>query len=277
MRELVNVPSSFGASVSRFGSALLDALVTRIPIPPITDCVPDITVQDAYGIQKEFVALRMAAEGSHIVGRKIGVTSKAVQDLLNVRQPDFGNLLSTMLYRDQASIAADKMISPRAEGEIAFLLKRDLSGPGLFAADVLRATECVMPCFEIVDSRIANWKIRIQDTIADNASSGAFVLGTGVCDPRQIDLALVGMSIEKNGEVVGTGAGAAALGHPLNAVAWLANMLASLDVTLRAGEIILSGALSALVPVKAGDRLHMALGGIGAASVNFTEASNGAQ
>jgi 2-oxopent-4-enoate/cis-2-oxohex-4-enoate hydratase len=262
-------PHARGASLARFGEALYDALVSRIPIPPITDSVPDLTLLDAYGIQKVFVERRMIAEGSHIVGRKIGVTSKAVQDLLNVRQPDFGNLISTMLYRDHASIAVDTMISPRAEGEIAFMLRQDLVGPGLMAADVLRATECVMPCFEIVDSRISNWRIRIQDTVADNASSGVFVLGTGARDPRRIDLTLVGMSIEKNDEIVGTGAGAAALGHPLNAVAWLANTLASVDVALRAGEIVLSGALSALVPVKAGDRLNMALGGIGLASVNF--------
>jgi 2-oxopent-4-enoate/cis-2-oxohex-4-enoate hydratase len=263
-------PHARGASLARFGEALYDALVSRIPIPPITDSVPDLTLLDAYEIQKVFVERRMTAEGSHIVGRKIGVTSKAVQDLLNVRQPDFGNLLSTMRYRDHASIAVDTMISPRAEGEIAFKLKHDLVGPGLMAADVLRATECVMPCFEIVDSRISNWRIRIQDTVADNASSGVFVLGTGACDPRRIDLTLVGMSIEKNGEIVGTGAGAAALGHPLNAVAWLANTLAGVDVALRAGDIVLSGALSALVPINAGDRLNMVLSGIGLASVNFT-------
>jgi 2-oxopent-4-enoate/cis-2-oxohex-4-enoate hydratase len=160
-------PNSRGVSIAHFGEALYDALVSRIPISPITDSIPELTLRDAYGIQKVFVERRMAAEGSHIVGRKIGVTSKAVQDLLKVRQPDFGHLLSTMRLCDHASIAVDAMISPRAEGEIAFILKHDLVGPGLMAADVLRATECVIPCFEIVDSRISNWRIRIQDTVAD--------------------------------------------------------------------------------------------------------------
>ncbi|MCY1537010.1 2-hydroxyhexa-2,4-dienoate hydratase [compost metagenome] len=134
---------------------------------------------------------------------------------------------------------------------------------------MLAATECVMPCFEIVDSRIRDWKIRIQDTVADNASSGVFVLGDAAVDPRQLDLGTVGMTLEKNGEIVATGAGAAALGHPANAVAWLANTLGRLGIGLKRGEVILSGSLAAMVPVAAGDQLRISLGGIGSAGVRF--------
>ena len=265
------------SAITRFSDALYRAFLERKPIRPLTDEAADLTIEAAYRIQNRFIERRVESENSRIVGRKIGATSKAVQDLLEVRQPDFGQLLSSMAHDNGASISADTLIAPRAEGEIAFILKRDLVGPGLTPADVVRATDYVTPCFEIVDSRIRNWKIRIQDTVADNASSGAFVLGSGVRDPRSIDLALVGMTLEKNGELVGTGAGAAALGHPLNSVAWLANTLGKLGVCLRAGEIILSGALSALVPVKAGDRLRMSLGGVGTVSVDFMGAAHGAR
>jgi 2-oxopent-4-enoate/cis-2-oxohex-4-enoate hydratase len=204
-----------------------------------------------------------------MVGKKIGVTSKVVMDMLDVRQPDFGHLLSGMVYPDGAAIAAETLIAPKAEGEIAFVLKEDLQGPGVTNADVLRATACVLPCFEIVDSRIRDWKISIQDTVADNASSGVFVLGDAAVDPRDIDLGTVGMTLEKNGEVVATGAGAAALGHPANAVAWLANTLGRLGIGLKKGEVILSGSLAAMVPVRAGDHLRISLGGIGSAGVRF--------
>jgi 2-oxopent-4-enoate/cis-2-oxohex-4-enoate hydratase len=174
-----------------------------------------------------------------------------------------------MAFHNDAAIECRTLIAPKAEGEIAFVLKHDLMGPGITVADVLHATEYVTPCFEIVDSRIQDWKIRIQDTVADNASAGTFVLGSERVDPRVVDLACVGMTLEKNGEVVATGAGAAALGHPANAVAWLANTLGVLGIGLKSGEVILSGSLAAMVPVVAGDRLRIRLGGIGSASVRF--------
>ena len=154
-------------------------------------------------------------------------------------------------------------------GEIAFILKHDLLGPGISNADVLRATECVMPCFEIVDSRITDWKIKIQDTVADNASCGVFVLGDQAVDPRKVDLLTCGMVLEKNGEIIATGAGAAALGSPVNAVAWLANTMGRLGIPLRAGEVILSGSLAAMFPAKAGDNFRVTIGGIGGCSVRF--------
>lgn len=186
-----------------------------------------------------------------------------------MNQPDFGFLLSGMVYGEGEAIPMQRLIQPFAEGEIAFLLKHDLIGPGITNVNVLRATECVMPCFEIVDSRITDWKIRIQDTVADNASCGVLVLGDHAVDPRKVHLGLTGMVIEKNGEIACTGAGAAALGHPANAVAWLANTLGRLGIPLKAGEVILSGSLGTLVKIAAGDNLRLSLGGIGRCSVRF--------
>lgn len=266
---MIKGPST-GDAIAHWGERLYRALDDCTPIAPITESDPSITITMAYAIQNDLIARRMAAEGSKIVGRKIGVTSKAVQEILDVREPDFGQLLSSMTYMDGAAIDVGRLISPRAEGEIAFVLRHDLVGPGINAADVLYATDYVVPCFEIVDSRITDWKIQIQDTVADNASSGVFVLGTTAVDPRRVDLALIGMTIEKNDEIVGTGAGAAALGHPLNSVAWLANTLGRLGVTLNAGDVILSGALSALVPVVAGDQLRVTIADLGSVSAEFS-------
>jgi 2-oxopent-4-enoate/cis-2-oxohex-4-enoate hydratase len=161
-----------------------------------------------------------------------------------------------------------KLIQPRAEGEIAFLLSKDLKGPGVTNADVIAATEGVMPCFEVVDSRIENWKIRIQDTVADNASSGLFVVGRAV-SPKGIDFVTCGMVVWKNEEIISTGAGAAALGSPLTCVAWLANTLSEYGESLKAGEVVLSGSLVPLEPVVAGDEMRLSIGGIGDVSVEF--------
>lgn len=252
----------------KLGDELHEALVSRRTVAPLTSRGLDLTLEDAYRIQERMISHRRAA-GERVVGKKIGVTSKVVMDMLNVHQPDFGWLLSGMVYAEGEAVPMDRLIQPRAEGEIAFMLKRDLKGPGVTAAEVLAATECVVPCFEIVDSRIQDWKIKIQDTVADNASCGVFVLGGQAVDPREVDLTLCGMALEKNGELVATGAGAAALGSPVNAVAWLANTLGRLDIPLLAGEVILSGSLAALIPVKAGDSLRMEIGGIGGCSVRF--------
>lgn len=254
--------------INQLGDELHAALVARTPLLPLAERGHNIAISDAYRIQQRMISHRLAA-GETIIGKKVGATSAAVQSMLNVVQPDFGHLLSGMLYSDGDAVPADTLIKPRAEGEIAFLLKRDLHGPGVTAADVIRATECVMPCFEIVDSRVRDWKITIQDTVADNASCGVLVLGDRVADPRKIDLRLCGMVLENNGEVVATGAGAAALGHPAVAVAWLANTLGALGIALEAGEIVLSGSLGKLITVKRGDHLRVAIGGIGACSVRF--------
>jgi 2-oxopent-4-enoate/cis-2-oxohex-4-enoate hydratase len=254
--------------IQQLGDELYQALVSRRTVEPLTSREPAITIEHAYRIQQRMVARRREA-GETVVGKKIGVTAKAVQNALGVFRPDFGWLLSGMVYNEGESIPSGTLIQPKAEGEIAFVLKRDLMGPGVTNAEVLAATEGVMTCFEIVDSRIKDWKIRIQDTVADNASCGVFVLGDRLVDPRKVDLGLCGMVLEKNGDIAGTGAGAASLGHPVNAMTWLANTLGRLGIPLKAGEIILSGSLAALIPVQAGDNLRVAVGGIGGCSVRF--------
>jgi 2-oxopent-4-enoate/cis-2-oxohex-4-enoate hydratase len=254
--------------ITSLGDELYAALTGRQVVDPLASRHADITIEDAYRIQQRLNARRVEA-GEVIIGKKIGVTSQAVMNMLGVRQPDFGMLTDAMVYNEGEAIEAATLIQPKAEGEIAFLLKRDLMGPGVSAADVLAATEGVMACFEIVDSRIRDWKIKIQDTVADNASCGVFVLGDRVVDPKHVDLPTCGMVLEKNGEVVVTGAGAATMGSPLTAMAWLANTLGRLGIPLKAGEVVLSGALGAMVPVKAGDNLRVAIGGIGGCSVRF--------
>ena len=254
--------------INHYGDALYQAFLSRDPIAPLTDREPSITIEDAYQIQLRMIKRRLDA-GETVVGKKIGVTSKIVMDMLKVNQPDFGQMLSGMVFNEGEPIAVSTLIAPKAEAEVAFLLNRDLVGPGVTAADVLRATECVMPCFEIVDSRIRDWKIKIQDTVADNASCGVLTLGGVRRSPRHVDLALAGMVLEKNGEVISTSCGVSVQGSPVNAVAWLANTLGRLGIALKAGEIILSGSQSPLVPVQAGDSLHCSVGGLGSTSVRF--------
>ncbi|MFD1243768.1 2-oxopent-4-enoate hydratase [Paralysiella testudinis] len=256
--------------IQHYGNILYQAMQSRQPIRPLTEQAPDISIDDAYQISLRFLQHRLDA-GERIIGKKIGLTSKAVQDMLKVNQPDFGYLTDKMVFNQGQEVPVSQLLmQPRAEGEIAFILKKDLQGPGITAADVLAATEAVMPCFEIVDSRIENWQIKIQDTVADNASCGVLLLGDTAVSPRQVDLATCGMVVEKNGRVISTGAGAAALGSPVNCVVWLANTLGRFGIGLKAGEVILSGALVPLEPVAAGDVMSVSIGGIGGASVRFS-------
>ncbi len=255
--------------IKQYGDELYEAWLARKPVEPLRLREPDITIEDAYQIQKQFVARRVAA-GEKIIGKKIGATSKPVQEFLGVYQPDFGMLLSGMVYQEGDTIPLDTLIQPKAEAELAFVLKEDLKGPGITAMDVIRATDYVLPCFEIVDSRITAWNIKIQDTVADNASCGVYVLGKTKGDPRKIDITLAGMVLEKNGELFSTGCGAAVQGSPANAVAWLANTLGELGIPFKAGEVILSGSQSVLVPVVDGDELVCTVGGLGTCSVKFS-------
>ncbi len=253
----------------KLGGVLYESLQAGVPVDPLTEQYPDMSIEDAYAVQQHMMARRLDS-GECIVGWKIGVTSTAVMNMLSVYQPDFGCLTDKMVFNQCEPIPADNLIQPKAEGEIAFVLKHDLQGPGVTVADVLAATEGVMTCFEIVDSRIKDWRITIQDTIADNASCGALVLGDRLVNPRNVDLNTCGMVLEKNGEIVATGAGAAALGGPANAVAWLANTLGRMGITMKAGEIVLSGSLAIMVPVVEGDQLRVTIGGIGSCSVRFS-------
>ena len=186
--------------IQHYGDELYQALLDCKAVDPLTDREPSITIEDAYQVQLRMIQRRLDA-GETIIGKKIGVTSKVVMDMLKVNQPDFGQMTSGMVFNEGEAIRADSMIAPKAEAEVAFVLKSDLMGPGVTAADVLRATDFVVPCFEIVDSRIRDWKIKIQDTVADNASCGVLVLGGVRKSPRQLDLALAGMVLEKNGEI----------------------------------------------------------------------------
>ncbi|WP_029920989.1 2-oxopent-4-enoate hydratase [Nevskia soli] len=254
--------------ITQLGDELHEALTARRTVEPLTNRHPDITIDDAYRVQQQMISRRLSG-GARVVGKKIGVTSRAVMNMLGVGQPDFGYVLDDMIYGEGQSIPMASLIQPRAEGEIAFILKKDLMGPGVTNAAVLAATEGVMACFEIVDSRIHDWKVKIQDTVADNASCGVMVLGDRLVDPRKVDLNTCGMVIEKNGEVIATGAGAATMGSPVSAVAWLANTLGRLGIGLRAGEVVLSGSLAALLPVGAGDNLRATVGGIGDCCVRF--------
>ena len=256
------------SQITQLGDELYAALVAGKTVSPLTSRGFEITIEDAYHIQQRMLARRIEA-GEKVIGKKIGVTSKAVMNMLGVHQPDFGYLLDGMDYNEGESIPIGTLIQPKAEGEIAFVLNKDLMGPGVTAADVLAATEGIMACFEIVDSRITDWKIKIQDTVADNASCGVFVLGDKLVDPKTVDLALCGMVMEKNGEIVVTGVGAATMNSPVNAMVWLANTLGRLGIPLKAGDVVLSGALGAMVPVQAGDSLRVTIGGIGGCSVRF--------
>jgi 2-oxopent-4-enoate/cis-2-oxohex-4-enoate hydratase len=259
------------AEHAEWGETLYKALRSRSAIPPIINSRSDLTIDDAYAISLNFLK-RREKDGERVIGKKIGVTSKAVQDMLGVRQPDFGFLTDRMDVKNGATVNIVKagLIQPRAEAEIGFVLKKDLRGPGVTDQDVLEATDYIAPCFEIVDSRIQNWKISIIDTVADNASCGVFVLGEAKADPRAHDLQNLKVRVTKNGKPLSEGLGSAVQGSPLTAVAWLANTLGEKGVPLLAGDVILSGSLVPLENAVPGDRFDMVLEGIGEASISFS-------
>lgn len=247
---------------------LYRALRERRTVTPLIERYPDLTVDDAYAISLGFLGRRQA-DGERVVGKKIGVTSKAVQDMLGVHQPDFGFLTDWMEVGEEIDVDGKAMIAPRAEAEIAFVLKHGLNGPGVTAADVMAATDYIAPCFEIVDSRIRDWKIGIVDTVADNASCGVFVMGAAKADPRGLDLPGLHVTVTKNGAALSEGYGSAVQGNPAQAVAWLANTLGAYGVTLDAGDVILSGSLVPLEPAAKGDVFEMTLHGIGTCTARF--------
>lgn len=252
----------------KYGDMLYAALRDRRTVPPLIKQDGSLTIDDAYAISLKFLELR-CKDGEHIVGKKIGATSKAVQDMLGVHQPDFGFLTDWMHIKGDVKVDEKALIQPRAEAEIAFILKDSLIGPGVTADQVIAATEAIAPCFEIVDSRIEDWKIGIVDTVADNASCGVFVLGEARADPRAHDLSSLHVTVTKNGHPLSEGYGRAVQGDPAQAVAWLANTLGVYGVTLDAGDIILSGSLVPLEPAVKGDLFEMTLHGIGTCIAKF--------
>ena len=257
---------------THYGAALYDALRSRHPVRPLIQQDASLTIDDAYAISLDFLSRRLR-DGEKVVGKKIGVTSKAVQDMLGVHQPDFGFLTDAMFVDGDIDVDAKGLIAPRAEAEIAFVLKSSLNGPGVTAADVLAATESIAPCFEIVDSRIEDWKISIVDTVADNASCGVYVIGAERLDPAGLDLPNLHVAVTKNGAPLSEGYGHAVQGDPAQAVAWLANTLGAYGVTLDAGDVILSGSLVPLADAVKGDRFAMTLshagGPLGTCTANY--------
>ena len=250
--------------ISKIAKDLLGAARTLEPLDPLSDTYPEISTDDAYKIQLAVIEHRVAI-GHKIIGKKIGLTSPAIQTMLNVNEPDYGHLLDDMILYEGEPLVTSRLIQPRIEGEIAFILKSDLAGPGVTPSDVVRSTDAVTAALEIIDSRVRDWKIKIQDTVADNASSAAFVLGSKMVSPKNIDLRYVGFVMLKNGRLAATGAGAAVLGSPIQSVAWLANKMGEYGITLKAGEIILSGSAIAAIPVAQGDSIQLTVDRLGTA------------
>jgi len=246
---------------------LREAAASRTACAPVRELIGAEDQDAAYAVQSLGIERRIA-EGQRLVGRKIGLTSPAVQAQFGVHSPDYGVLLDDMVVADREPMPLDRFLQPRVEAEVAFVLGRDLDSPTTHVADVLRATEFVLPAIEVVDSRIADWSIRIADTIADNASSGAVVLGTVPRKLDGLDLAAMGMRLDTDGDPVSTGAGSACLGSPVIAVAWLARAVARHGRPLRAGEIVLSGALGPMVAATPGV-FHARLDGLGEVRADF--------
>jgi 2-keto-4-pentenoate hydratase len=260
-------PASDGARVEAIARDLAIARESRTPIAPIHPFLEDGGIAAAYDVQQKGIARRLSA-GDRVVGRKVGLTSVAVQKQLGVDRPDFGTLLASMEILSGEGIRHD-FIAPRVEAEVAFTLARDLAGDIITPSDVLGAIAWATAAIEIVDSRIVDWKIGILDTIADNASSARYVLGAERHRVDGLDLRLCGMILEKNGEVSSMGVGAACLGHPLHAALWLARTMAKHGAPLREGDVVLSGALGPMVSVRPGDRVGATIQGLGSVSVSF--------
>jgi len=257
-------------TLAELARALREAESSRQPIGPLTADHPDLSVADAYRIQQINVHLRKE-QGGLVRGRKIGLTSVAMQQQLGVDEPDFGALFADMLVEEGDAIPVGELIQPRVEAEIAFVMESDLQGPGVSSADALRAVAGALPAIEVIDSRVADWKIKLPDTIADNASSARVVCGGKLTAIDDLDLRLIGMALSVNGAVAATGAGAAVLGNPIRCIAWLANKLGEFGVPLRAGDLVIAGALHAALPVAAGDSVRAEFAELGGVTTRFGE------
>jgi 2-oxopent-4-enoate hydratase len=237
---------------ARLAARLLEAEHAGRLLEPLTAEHPDLSVEDAYRIQDEVLGRRRAG-GEEVIGAKLGLTSMAKQQEMRVGEPLFGWLTDAMILDVGQPLERASLVQPRAEPEIAFLMGSDLAGAGVGAAHVLAATRAVAPGIEILDSRYADYRFTLPDVVADNASSGRFLLGGVTVPPDGVDLRLVGCVLEKDGEVIATAAGAASLGHPAAAVAWLVRALARSGRGLRAGDVVLSGGLTTAIPIEPGN------------------------
>ncbi|WP_330295873.1 2-keto-4-pentenoate hydratase [Streptomyces sp. NBC_00503] len=248
--------------------ALRGAEARRAPIRPLTELFEGIGTQDAYEIQLLNIRHRVQAEGARITGHKVGLSSPVMQAMMGVDEPDYGHLLDAMELREDTPVPAHAYCAPRVEVEIGFVLGADLPGEGCTAADVLAATERVVPAIELIDSRIADWRISIADTIADNASSAGYVIGEGI-DPRQVDLKAVEATLTSGPDLLASGRGDAVLGDPAESVAWLARTVARFGVPLRKGHLILPGSCTRAVDVTAGRTYTAEFTGLGPVSLSF--------
>lgn len=256
------------SNIEAAASVIAESRRLARPCCPISERFGITSIEDAYAIQ-EINTQRALDAGARLVGRKIGLTSVAVQQQLGVDQPDFGMLFADMEYLDGAEIDSTKLIAPKAEGEIAFVLGKDITQADVTMAELIRAVEYVVPALEIVDSAIEDWKITISDTVADNASAASYVLGKNPTRLHQLDLSLEGMVLNKNRQTAAMGVGAACLGNPLDACLWLARTMVEVGRPLQAGDVLLSGALGPMVPVQAGDHLQLRLTRLGEVSCQF--------
>ncbi len=255
-------------------SELDEAQRSRIQVRQFTRRYPDMSIDDSYAIQREWIALQRN-QGRSVIGHKIGLTSRAMQLASQIAEPDYGTLLDSMLLRDGSEVRADRFIVPRFEVEFAFILAKPLRGPNVSLFDVLNATDYVVPALELIDARIEiqdrETKVprQVRDTIADNAANAAIVMGGRPMKPTVVDWRWAGALLFKNGTIEETGLGAGVLGHPANGVAWLARKLAAFDEGLAAGEIVLGGSFTRPVACAAGDTFHADYGPLGSISVRF--------
>jgi 2-keto-4-pentenoate hydratase len=248
--------------------ALATAERDHAPIDPLTNTYPSIDVVDAYEIQLINIRRRLAA-GATIRGHKVGLSAKAMQQMLGVDEPDYGHLMDDMFVFEGFDLPASRYCAPRVEVEVGFVLAEPLSGPSCSVADVLRATAYVSPCLELVDSRVKDWKIKLCDTIADNASAAGIVIGGKATPVAGVDLRTIGAVLRRNGEIMDTGASGAVLGNPATAVAWLANKVHAFGVTLEPGHVILPGSCTRMFEVRPGDHIRADFDRLGSVSVKF--------
>ena len=246
---------------------LIKAEESRVPIDPISESY-ELGIDDAYRIQLKGVEMKKE-RGMIAVGKKIGLTSKRMQEYFGVYEPDYGHIMDKMMVFEGQPISLSELIQPKVEAEIAFYLEKELKGPGVNVASVLDATKWIMPAIEVIDSRIRDWKIKVEDSIADNGSSARVVLGGRAVEPLGVDLKHIGMAFERNGELVATGVGAEVLGNPAQSVAWLANKLSEFGVSLGKGEVVISGSLIPAVDVSPNDHFRATFDHLGSVSVKF--------
>jgi 2-keto-4-pentenoate hydratase len=247
---------------------LAQAERSREPIAPLTDGYPDIDVVDAYEIQLINIRQRVA-EGARVVGHKVGLSSEAMQQMMGVDEPDYGHLLDEMQVFEDQPVKASRYLYPRVEVEVGFVLADDLPGAGCTEDDVLAATAAYAPAIELIDSRITEWRIRLCDTVADNASSAGWVLGAARVSPKDIDITSIDAVLTRNGEVVAKGRSDAVLGNPVTAVAWLARKVDSFGVRLKAGDIVLPGSCTRAIDARPGDAFIAEFDGLGGVRLAF--------